>query len=252
VPTGGSTGAGVEGEITGIIIGLVMMESRMMEYLCAQRIRTRQVWKTRMRLAAGALGLIALAGFVPGVAHAQDNTIFGSMLKGLGIGGENNIEYRERPPLVVPPTRDLPPPQTTARARDPNWPVDPKSGDLQKQGSQVRDLDRLPVPQRAAEPSVAGAPAGSDSTAAIPPSQPASSGGFFGKLFTSSDRPATAPVAPAPLRKSLTQPPPDYESPSPSQPYGITPPPAAAKSTTPETALQTQPGQAQPGPSGGL
>ena len=45
------------------------------------------------------------------------------------------------------------------------------------------------------------------------------------------------------LRKSLTQPPPDYESPSPSQPYGITPPPAAAKSTTPETALQTQPGQ---------
>jgi hypothetical protein len=136
--------------------------------------------------------------------------------------------------------------------RDPNWPVDPKAGDLQKQGSQVRDLDRLPVPQRATEPSVAGAPAGGDTTAAIPPSQPASSGNFFGKLFTSSDRPAPTPVAPAPLRKSLTQPPPDYESPSPSQPYGVTPPPAAPTPATPQTALQTQPGQAQPGPSGGL
>ncbi len=235
-----------------------MMESHMMEYLCAQRIRTRPIRKKRVWLAAlaGALGLIALAGMAPGVAHAQDSGdggLFGSVLKSLGIGGENNIEYRERPPLVVPPTHDLPPPQTSARARDPNWPVDPKSGDGQKQGSQVRDLDRLPVPQRAAEPSVAGAPPGNDTTASMPPSQPASSGNFFGKLFTSSDRPATAPVGPAPLRKSLTQPPPDYESPSPSQPYGITPPPpAAAKSTTPETALQTQPGQAQPGPSGGL
>src|ERR1019366_4147631 len=124
----GARRAPLEGKITGIIIGLVMMESRMMENLCAQRIRTRQVWKTRARLAAlgGALGLIALSGFAPGVAPAQDSTIFGSMLKSLGLGGENNIEYRERPPLVVPPTRDLPPPQTTARARDPNWPVDAK------------------------------------------------------------------------------------------------------------------------------
>ena len=102
------------------------MESRMMQDLLAQKIRTRRVWKQRARLAAlaSALGLIALAGMAGGVAQAQDSPdsgLWGSMLKTLGIGGENNIEYRERPPLVVPPTRDLPPPQTTARARDPNW-----------------------------------------------------------------------------------------------------------------------------------
>ena len=156
--SGAPTRAPRRGEITGIIIGLVMMESRMMQDLLARKIRTRKtrrVWKQRARLAAlaGALGLIALAGMAGGVAHAQSSSesgLWGSMLKSLGIGGENNIEYRERPPLVVPPTRDLPPPQTTARARDPNWPVDPNSGNPQKKGAQVRDLDRLPVPQRAA------------------------------------------------------------------------------------------------------
>jgi hypothetical protein len=236
-----------------------MMESRMMQDLLARKTqirktRTRRVWKQHARLAAlsGALGLIVLAGLAGGVAQAQDSPdsgLWGSMLKTLGIGGENNIEYRERPPLVVPPTRDLPPPQTTARARDPNWPVDPKSGDPQKKGAQVRDLDRLPVPQRAPTPSVAITPSG-DTTAALPPSQPASSGGFFGNLFSSSDRPAGPVLATTPTRKALTQPPLDYESPAPSQPAGVAPPPAAGTPATPESALQTQPGQARPGASG--
>jgi hypothetical protein len=214
--------------------------------------RVMQVWTKRVgRIAlGGALALIAVTSGAPGAARAEDSNtgLFGSMLKSLGIGGENNIEYQERPPLVVPPTRDLPPPQTTATVRDPNWPVDQKSAQPQKKGNQVRDLDKLTVPQRPLEPSVAGsgAPitaAGSpDTTAAIPPSQPAASGGFFGNLFSSSDR-RPGPIVAAPARKSLTEPPPDYESPSPSQPYGITAPPAAsAKSTTPETALQTPPG----------
>jgi hypothetical protein len=231
-----------------------MMESRMMQDLLAQKIRTRGGWKQRARLAAlsGALGLIALAGMAGGIAHAQSSGdgLWGSMLKSLGIGDENNIEYRERPPLVVPPTRDLPPPQTTARARDPNWPVDPNSGGVQKKGAQVRDLDRLPVPERAATPGVAITPSG-DTTAALPPSQPASSGGFFGNLFSSSDRPAGPVVATTPaMRKTLTQPPLDYESPALGQPAGVAPPPAVGSPATPESALQTQPGQARPGASG--
>jgi len=195
----------------------------------------------------GALGLIALAAGAPGVALAQDSNdsgLFGSMLKTLGIGGENQIEYRERPPLVVPPTRDLPPPQTSAAARDPNWPVDPKSAQPQKKGTQVRDLDKITVPQRPAEPAYAGLPnpsaGGPDTTATIPSSQPAPSSGFFGNLFSSSDRPA-GPIAPAPARKSLTQPPPDYESRSPSQPYGSAAPPAPARSMTPESAATSTP-----------
>jgi hypothetical protein len=227
-----------------------MMKSRMMKCECAAPARARQAWSRRIAQIAlgGALGLIALAGIAPCAAQAQsDSGLFGSMLKSLGIGGENQIEYRERPPLVVPPTRDLPPPQATGKARDPNWPVDPKAADARKRGDQIRDLDRLPVPQRPAEPSVAGssmpnsAAGGTDTTAAIPPSQPAASGGgLFGRLFSNGDR-QSAPVAAAPTRKSLIEPPPDYESPSPSQPYGTAAPAPSAK-TTPEGALQTQPG----------
>jgi hypothetical protein len=188
------------------------------------------------QLALGGALALALATVAPGVARAADggdNTLFGSVLKGLGLGGENNIEYRERPPLVVPPTRDLPPPQTTATTRDPNWPVDPKAAG-RKKGDQIRDLDKLPVPERAA------APTGPETTATLPPSQPAS-GGFFGNLFSSSERPAASPIAPAPARKSLTQPPLDYEARAPSQPYGTATPAAPAK-TTPESALATPTG----------
>src|SRR5205814_4895822 len=55
-----------------------------------------------------------------------DKKIIDGMMKGLGLknGTEDQIEYRERSPLVVPPSRDLPPPQSTATARDPNWPTD--------------------------------------------------------------------------------------------------------------------------------
>jgi hypothetical protein len=198
----------------------------------------------------GALSLLALAGIAPGAARAEsgESGIFGSMLKTLGIGGENSIEYRERPPLVVPPTRELPPPQAPGAARDPNWPADAKTTAQPKKGNTVRDLDKLPVPQRPVEPSVAGAPypsgGGSDTTAAIPqPQQPAPSGGFFSKLFSSSgssDKPAT-PMAAVPARKSLTEPPLDYESPAPGQPTGAAAASAPAKAT-PEGALQTQPG----------
>jgi hypothetical protein len=188
------------------------------------------------QLALGGALALALATVAPGVARAGDggdNTLFGSVLKGLGLGGENNIEYRERPPLVVPPTRDLPPPQTTATTRDPNWPVDPKAAG-RKKGDQIRDLDKLPVPERAA------APTAPETTATLPPSQPAS-GGFFGNLFSSSERTAASPIAPAPARKSLTQPPLDYEARAPGQPYGTATPAAPAK-TTPESALATPTG----------
>jgi hypothetical protein len=203
-----------------------MMKSHLMR-TCSRPIRT---------IALGGALALGAATLAAGVARAEeggDNTLFGSVLKGLGLGGENNIEYRERPPLVVPPTRDLPPPQSTATARDPNWPADPKAAG-RKKGDQIRDLDRLPVPERAA------APTAPDTTATLPPSQPAS-GGFFGNLFSSSERPPATPIAPAPARKSLIQPPIDYEAPAPSQPYGTATPAAPAK-TTPESALATQPG----------
>jgi len=237
-----------------------MMKSRMMTCDQLAPVAPKQVckpackpvckpaWMPIKQLAlAGALGLLAAASLSPNVARAQessgDGTLFGSMLKGLGIGGENNIEYRERPPLVVPATRDLPPPQPAGAARNPNWPVDPKTADVPRKGNQVRDLDRLPVPQRPAAPSVAVATptTGPDGTPAPPPPEP----GIFSKLFSSTDVPANA-VIPVPTRKNLTEPPLDYESPSTAQAYGGAAPAAPAK-MTPESALQAGQPASRPG-----
>jgi hypothetical protein len=207
----------------------------------------------RRLIMASALGLLALGSIAPGAARAADS-YFNSMLKSLGLGDDNQIEYRERPPLVVPPSHDLPPPQTSPKASDPNWPA--QASDKPKKGTQIRDLDRIPVAPRPAEPTVAGASApngypSANAPADIPqaaPTQPppAQSTGLFGRLFsTSSDKP-TGPLAPAPARNSLTQPPTDYESPSPSQPYGApspAPPRAdAAKAATPEATHPGSPG----------
>ena len=95
------------------------------------------------RSRAGAL-LVALLGVFlvvagnTGSAFAADNDddegtwdqkAVRSILRGIGLrnGREGSIEYKERPPLVVPPNRDLPPPDTTGSVgqRDPAWPSDP-------------------------------------------------------------------------------------------------------------------------------
>jgi hypothetical protein len=176
----------------------------------------------------------AFAASAPNLAHAQnsnssaESTLWGSMLKGLGVGGENNIEYKERPPLVVPQSRDLPPPQAAGAVRnDPNWPADPKAASAAKKGTQVHDLDRIPV-------EVGSAPA------VPPPSQPAKSDSLFGSLFSSKEKAVTPPT---PTRKSLTEPPLDFQTPSPSQPYGEAPKSAPAKATG-ESALASAPGAA--------
>jgi len=202
--------------------------------MASRMMKRASIWPASPTRIRKAIFLIALAGAAPGIAHAQDSgnsegSLWGSMLKGLGIGGDNNIEYRERPPLVVPQTRDLPPPQAGGSVRNPDWPADPKSADLGKRGAQVRDLDKIP-------PQVGANPAGD----AAPPSPPAGSRSLFGKLFSSSDN--TAAVPPTPTRKSLTEPPLDYESPSPSQPYGTTSTPTRAKPASPEAALAPAPG----------
>src|SRR5688572_24974302 len=57
-----------------------------------------------------------------------DNKILRGILSGLGLkrDGEGGIDYHERSPLVVPPSRELPPPQSAATVTtDPAWPKDP-------------------------------------------------------------------------------------------------------------------------------
>ncbi|KRE18068.1 hypothetical protein ASE63_02470 [Bosea sp. Root381] len=60
-------------------------------------------------------------------AFAQEGMLFKNLMEGVIGGGRpgDDIEYRQRPPLVVPPSSVLPRPQEPASARNTAWPNDP-------------------------------------------------------------------------------------------------------------------------------
>src|SRR5258708_36893602 len=88
-----------------------------------------------LRLSAVALGIglvMTVGAARAGDDEEDDKTFEEKIIEGImaGIGGTNmdnrGIDYRERSPLVVPPTIDLPPPETVkGEVKDPNWPKDP-------------------------------------------------------------------------------------------------------------------------------
>jgi len=222
-----------------------MMQSRMMARDGAQPGWTRQLRRAAL---AGAVSLVALAVLAPGAARAQEQEESGSvwnsitgMMRGFHLGGsDSDIDYRERSPLVVPPSRALPPPQAPGTGRTANWPVDPdlkrkqEAAEKRKRGEGRFDYDtftatetpsQLNAPGRGAPKPVTPATAGDDRdmTAAVPPSE-LKSPGFFGRLFGGGDQKAPVFTQEKP-RKSLTEPPPGYQTPSPDHPYAITPAP---------------------------
>src|ERR1041384_8045059 len=90
---------------------------------------------------AAILGAAVIAGCSAGAARADDDTdgaeptlldtqVLQYVLKGLGWrrgDEEKGIEYRERSPLVLPNSKDLPPPEKTqpAKSKVAGWPDDP-------------------------------------------------------------------------------------------------------------------------------
>src|SRR5215510_1563332 len=103
---------------------------------------TKSGWTKRARRIAfgSALGLAVLAAFIPASARAQDDDdddkksmwnldkkLLNDLMRGLGLrnGGEPQIEYRERSPLVIPPSKNLPPPEQAGAGKSAAWPVDP-------------------------------------------------------------------------------------------------------------------------------
>jgi hypothetical protein len=105
-----------------------------------------------LRLSAAGLPAIALslalaAATAPSPAMAQEGSLTGGIMTLLGITAPQGpeIEYRERPPLVVPPRSTLPSPQEReeARARA-NWPNDP---DRERRRAARAD-DNIPATER--------------------------------------------------------------------------------------------------------
>ncbi len=70
----------------------------------------------------------ALAGSTAARAFDDKPSTFDPVLNVIGLGKDNvekdDIDFRERPKLVVPKGADLPPPVAGSRARGANWPVD--------------------------------------------------------------------------------------------------------------------------------
>jgi hypothetical protein len=181
-----------------------------------------------------------------------DTKIMRRFLKDLGLkrsGDSDGIEYRERAPLVVPPGRDLPPPRSeTAVTNNPAWPKDPDVAKRRQdaintaaQRAKIKGANEAMIEEgRALRPDELRAPPGSGApaAAAIPgttvtpeegarPLRPAELGqkkGLWDMLSAvGPDKPEYAPFNGEPPRTALTAPPPGYQTPSPGQPYGVTP-----------------------------
>lgn len=201
-------------------------------------------WKKRktMRAVFGCVCAAVLISASAGSAMAGDDeeednlpdaVFFRNILKGFGLQrGDNTIEYRERSPLVVPPSRDLPPPETDAPTRNAAWPVDPdikRKKEATAAQHKVSSIDE----SRALRPNemmpggtdVKGTPQKSLPSDAPPdgaPMKPSAlgfNGWSFSNLFGS--QPESTTFTQEPPRESLTEPPAGYRTPAPNQPYGV-------------------------------
>ena len=176
-----------------------------------------------------------------------DTKLFRQFMKDLGLSRDGeNIEYRERAPLVVPPSRNLPPPQSeTAAASNPAWPKDPdvkqrkldaaKKKQPNRSAADAAEAEARPLPRdqlergRSAPGTQAGGTVVKDADAeaarVLRPSELGSKS-LFSNMFSSapwSDKTETGTFTAEPSRDNLTAPPAGYQTPSPNQPYGLSP-----------------------------
>lgn len=196
---------------------------------------------------AAALGAAVAATALIGTARAQDGgrsfdeQIIHNILTGIGLEDPNAAKptYEARPPLVIPKSESLPPPQEPGAsiAGNPAWPKDPdvlRAKTLAKREKNrnvfvefERDKDQLPPNQlgpTSAPPGV-GRPTGDRSAGEVEgilsPSQLGYTGGVFDRMFGPDEKQETARFTGEPARTALTEPPPGYRTPSPDQPYGL-------------------------------
>jgi hypothetical protein len=200
------------------------------------------------------LGVFVMAGSAGAAFAADDDNegwydqrILRSILRGIGLqnGREGRIEYKERPPLVVPPNRDLPPPDTTGALgpRDPAWPSDPdeakrkaakkaesnrKYVDVERWGDAMTP-DQMKIGKTGAAPNETGIKPGQtvETSTQLRPDELGYHGSIWsgltsmGGTFTKDKPPEGAKFLREPNRASLTEPPSGYRTPSPDQPYGL-------------------------------
>jgi hypothetical protein len=180
-----------------------------------------------------------------------DTKIMRQIFKDLGLQRDGpGIDYRERAPLVVPPSRTLPPPRDPETvANNPAWPKDPdlrqrKLDAIKRQQpsrtaaeameADGRVLSRAELEKGRVAPGTQGSTSVSPEEGARPmrPSELGSKS-LFSNMFSSFKGDSeTATFTGEPPRTTLTAPPPGYMTPSPNQPYGLGKSSSKAKPST--------------------
>jgi hypothetical protein len=196
------------------------------------------------------LTLGAAALLLPGAARAADDEnsidqkVMRSIMDGLGFkrDGEATINYQERAPLVLPPSRELPPPEQVdaATANNPAWPKDPDvarrkaeaAAEKNRNVSDEREREQNPLrpdqltpggrPKKKQVRTDDGyePPASGFGNQLLPSQLGASNTTVWNSMF-GGKKEETAQFTREPPRSSLTDPPPGYQTPSPDQPYGL-------------------------------
>jgi len=200
----------------------------------------------RLLMACACGALLAL----PVAAHAQqaqdddDDTfeqkIIKNILGGMGVDvGRPGIDYRERSPLVIPPTRDLPPPQAAGTAtHNAAWPKETDRKVVVRKTKNTRatpdepgsesvltpdELNRGVNPRapRVTDPSqTTGSVEEANIGRPMSPTQLNSKGIFNWDALMGTHLKDNAKFEKEPERNALTQPPAGYQTPSSAYPYG--------------------------------
>jgi hypothetical protein len=201
------------------------------------------------------VALIVASGTVAFAGDDADDDLWDvkmvrKFLRGFGLrnGQEAGIEYKERPPLVLPPGSDLPAPvaANSPKVNNPAWPIDPdekrraEDRKAKQERRATRNLDKLDTSVGGSDgnplkPSELDAGRGPSSTQPydptkspeMTPSQLGFANGMWSSMlglsrtFTGEKEVETRQFVREPSRSALTDPPSGYRTPSPAQPYGI-------------------------------
>jgi hypothetical protein len=180
-----------------------------------------------MRAAAGAALLTLAVSLNATAAHAQtygsDNDgVWHKFMKSVGISSapsdNSDINYTERAPLVVPPSRDLPSPVADPATPAANWPAAGAPAKTVKHSKSKTEV----IPDTAVQ-------------TPNPPVQKKpwyNPAGWFNKE-------EYANFNGEPVRQNLTEPPAGYRVPSPEQPYGISPEKKAKSATAQDFGMSS-------------
>jgi len=216
--------------------------------MIAMRRQSLSLLRQSLLACACAALLVFSGGLKASAQQAEDDDdtfeqkIIKNILGGLGVDtGRNGIDYRERSPLGISPSRDLPPPESAAAAaaRNAAW---PKEQQQKKAAVQNRENRRAspeepgtsslltpdemrrginPNSQRITDRSQSGS---EEEPMVGRPLTPSELGGksmlSWDSLMGGGHKPETQQFKGEPSRNALTQPPTGYQTPSPNFPYG--------------------------------